>query len=65
MASIQKRGKNMLSFILMKIPMVRNDRNGNPTPQKKKQQNEKQLLKMKLTMALSSRPAVPQSECSL
>lgn len=55
----------MLLFILMKIPMVRNDRNGNPTPQKKKQQNEKQLLKMKLTMALSSRPAVPQSECSL
>lgn len=65
MASIQKRGKNMLSFILMKIPMVRNDRSGNPTPQKKRQQNEKQLLKMKLTMALSSRPAAPQSECSL
>ena len=54
----------MLSFIIIKIQMVRNGRSGNPIPQKKKQQNEKQLLKMKLTTALSSRPAVPQSECS-
>ena len=64
MASIQNEVKNMLSFIPMKIQMVRNGRSGNLIPQKKKQQNEKRLLNMKLTTAPLFHLAVLRSKCS-
>lgn len=65
MASIQKRGKKYAVVYSYEDTDGTKRQKWESYSTKKRQQNEKQLLKMKLTMALSSRPAAPQSECSL